>query len=80
VKLIVSLFYNSFIQLVVEVDSYFDEIKHVVNKFGIAHNFVFEIVFEILSTYCYKYDIVSFDKINIFLKSCYVVRCKDSLN
>jgi len=80
VKLIVSLFHSSFIQFVVDIDNYFDKIKHVVNKFVIAHNFILEIVFKILSKHCYKCDIVLFDKIGIFLKSCYVVYCKDLLN
>jgi len=80
VKLIVSFFHNSFIQFVVEIDNYFDEIKHVANEFIIAHNFVLKIVLKISSKHCYKCDIVSFDKINIFLKSCYVICCKNSLN
>jgi len=80
VKLIVSLFYSSFIQLVVEIDNYFDKIKHIANKFVIAHNFVLKIVLKILSKYCYKCDIVLFDKIDILLEFCYVLYCKDSLN
>ncbi len=79
-KLIVLLFHNSFIQLVVEIDDYFDEIKHVANEFAIAHNFVLEIVLEISSKHCHKCDIVSLDKINVFLKSCCVLCCKNSLN
>ncbi len=79
-KLIVSLFYNFFIQFVVEIDNYFDKIEHVVNKFAIAYNFVFKIVFKISSKHCYKCDIVLFNKIDILLKSCYVIYCKDSLN
>jgi len=80
VKLIVLFFHSSSIQLVVEVDDYFNKIEHVVNKFVIAHNFVLEIVLKISSKHCYKCDIVLFDKINVLLKSCYVVYCKDSLN
>jgi len=80
VKLIVSFFNNSFIQFVVEIDNYFDKIEHVANEFVIAHNFVLEIVFKISSKHCYKCDIVSFDKIDIFLKFCYLVCYKDSLN
>jgi len=80
VKLIVSFFHSFFIQLVVEIDNYFNKIKHVANEFVIAHNFVLKIVLEILSKHCYKCDIVLFDKINIFLESCYVVCCKNSLN
>jgi len=80
VKLIVLFFHNSFIQLVVEIDNYFDKIKYVANKFVIAHNFVLKIVFKISSKYYYKCDIVSFDKIDIFLKFCCVVCCKNSLN
>jgi len=80
VKLIVSLFHNSFIQFVVEVDNYFNKIEHVVDKFVIAYNFVLEVVLKISSKHCYKCDIVSFNKIDIFLKSCYVVCCKDSLS
>jgi len=80
VELIVSLFYSSFIQLVVEIDDYFDEIKHVANAFVVAHNFVLKIVLEVLSKHCYKCDIVSFNKIDILLKLCYVFCCKDSLS
>jgi len=80
VKLIVSLFYSSFIQFVVEIDNYFNKIKHVANEFVISHNFVLEIVLKILSKHCYKCDIVLFNKINILLKFCCVVRCKDLLN
>ncbi len=79
-KLIVSLFYNFFIQLVVEIDNYFNKIKHVANEFVIAHNFVLKIVLKISSKHCYKCDIVLFNKINILLKSCCVIYCKDSLN
>ncbi len=79
-KLIVSFFYNSFIQFVVEIDNYFDKIKHIVNVFVIAHNLVLKIVFKISSKHYYKCDIVSFDKINIFLESCCVLCCKDLLN
>jgi len=80
VRLIVSFFHSSFIQFVVEIDNYFDEIKHVANEFVIAHNFVLKIVLKILSKHCYKCDIVSFDKINILLESCCVICCKNSLN
>jgi len=80
VKLIISFFHNFFIQFVVEINDYFDEIKHIANEFVIAHNFVLKIVFEISSKHCYKCDIVLFDKINIFLESCYVIYCKNSLN
>jgi len=80
VKLIVSFFYNSFIQFVVEIDNYFDKIKHVANEFVIAHNFILKIVLKISSKHCYKCDIVLFNKISIFLKSCCVVCYKDSLN
>ncbi len=79
-KLIVSLFHSSFIQLIVEIDNYFDEIKYVANEFVIAHNFVLKIVFKISSKHCYKCDIVSFNKIDIFLKFYYVVCYKDSLS
>jgi len=79
-KLIVLLFHSSFIQLVVEIDDYFDEIKHVANEFFIAHNFVLKIVLEASSKYCHKCGIVSFDKIDIFLKFSCVVCCKDSLS
>jgi len=80
VKLIVLLFHNFFIQFVVEIDNYFDKIEHVANEFVMAHNFVLEIVLKILSKHCHKCDIVLFDKIDILLKSCYVVYCKDSLS
>jgi len=80
VELIVSLFHSSFIQLIVEIDNYFDEIEHIANEFVIAHDFVLEIVFKISSKHCYKCSIVSFDKINILLKSCRVLDCKDSLS
>ncbi len=79
-KLIVSLFHNFFIQFVVEIDNYFDKIKHVANEFLITNNFVLKIVFKISSKHCYKCDIVSLDKINILLKSSCVICCKDSLN
>jgi len=80
VKLIVSLFHNSFIQFVVEIDNYFDEIKHVAHEFVIAHNFILKIVLKISSKHCHKCDIILFDKINIFLEICCVVYCKNSLN
>ncbi len=79
-KLIVSLFYISFIQFVVEINNYFDKIKHVANEFVIAHNFVLKIVFKISSKHCYKCDIILFNKINILLKSYCVIYCKNSLN
>ncbi len=79
-KLIVLLFYSSFIKFVVEIDNYFNEIEYVANKFVIAHNFVLKIVFEISSKHCYKCDIVSLNKINIFLEFCCVICYKDSLN
>ncbi len=79
-KLIVSLFYSSLIYFVVEIDNYFDKIKHVVNEFVITYNFVLKIVFEISLKHCYKCNIILFNKINIFLKSCYVIYCKCSLN
>ncbi len=79
-KLIVLLFHSSLIQLVVEIDNYFDEIKHVANEFLIAHNFVLKIVLKVSSKHCHKYDIVLLDKINIFLELSCVVCCKDSLN
>jgi len=79
-RLIVSLFHSSFIQLVVEIDDYFDEIKYVANESTIAHNFVLEVVLKVSSKHCHKCDIVSFDKIDIFLESNCVVCCKDSLN
>jgi len=79
-KLIVSLFHSSFIQLVVEIDNYFDEVKHVANESFIAHNFVLKVVLKASSKHCYKCGIVSFDKIGIFLESSYVVCCKGSLN
>jgi len=79
-RLIVSLFHSSFIQLVVKIDNYFDEIKHIVNKFVIVHNFILKIVLEISSKHCYKCNIVLFDKIDIFLKFCCVICCKDLLN
>jgi len=79
-KLIVLFFHNSFIQLVVEIDNYFNKIKYVTNKFVIAHNFILKIILKISSKHCYKCDIVSFDKINILLKFCCVIYCKDSLN
>ena len=78
--LIVSLFHSSFIQRVVEVDGYFDEVEHVANAPAIAHNFVLEVVLEASSKHCHKCDIVPLDKIGILLKPSYVVRCKDSLN
>jgi len=61
-------FYKSFIQFVIEIDNYFDKIKYVANKFVITYNFVFKIVFKILSKYHYKYNIVLFDKIDIFFR------------
>jgi HD superfamily phosphohydrolase len=61
-------FYKSFIQFVIEIDNYFDKIKYVANKFVITYSFVFKIVFKILSKYHYKYNIVLFDKINIFFR------------
>jgi len=79
-KLIISLFHSSFIQLVVEIDNYFDKIKYIVNEFVIAYNFILKIVFKISSKHCYKCDIVSFDKFSIFLKFYCVIYCKDSLN
>ncbi len=79
-KLIVSLFHNSLIQFIVEIDNYFDEIKYIVNEFVIAHNLVLKIVFKISSKHCYKCDIVSLSKIDILLKSCCVIYCKDLLN
>ncbi len=79
-RLIVSLFYSSFIQFVVEIDDYFNEIEHVANEFVITHSFVLKIVFKISSKHCYKCDIVSLNKIDILLKPCYVIYCKDSLN
>jgi len=78
-KLIVSLFHSFFIQFVVEINNYFDKIKHIANEFVIAHNFVLKIVFEISSKHYYKCDIVLLNKINMFLKSCCVVCCKDLL-
>ncbi len=62
------------------MDNYFDKIKYVANKFAIAHNFILKIVFKVLSKYYYKCNIVLLDKINIFLKTCYVICCKDLLN
>ncbi len=79
-KLIVSFFHNSFIQLVVEIDNYFNKIKYVINKFIIAHNFILKIVFNISSKHCYKCDIISFNKIDILLKFCCVIYCKNLLN
>jgi len=80
IRLIVSFFHSFFIQFVVEIDDYFDEIKHIANEFAIAHNFVLKIVLKILSKHCHKCDIVSLNKIGIFLKSCYVLCYKDSLS
>jgi hypothetical protein len=79
-KLIISFFYSSFIQLVVEVDGHFDEIEHIADASAIAHNFVLKIVLEISSKHCHKCDIVSLDKISILLKSCCVLCCRDSLS
>jgi len=80
VKLIISFFHNFFIQLVVEIDNYFNKIKYIANKFVIVHNFVLKIILGTSSKHCYKCDIVSFDKIDIFLKFCCVVCCKNLLN
>jgi hypothetical protein len=79
-KLIVSFFHSSFIQLVVEIDDHFDEIKHIADASVIAHNFVLEVVLEVSSKHCHKCGIISLDKIGILLKSCYVLCCKDSLS
>ncbi len=79
-ELIVSFFHSSLIQLVVEIDGYFDEIEHVANAFAIAHNFVLEIVLKVSSKHCHKCDIISLDKIDILLKPCYVLCCEDSLS
>jgi len=79
-RLIVSLFHNSLVQLVVEIDDYFDKIEHVVDDFDITHNLVLKIVLKISSKHCHKCDIVSLDEINILLKFSCVVCCKDSLN
>ncbi len=62
------------------MDNYFDKIKHVANKFIIVYNFVLKIVFKISLKHCYKCNIILFDKNNIFLKSCCVICCKNSLN
>jgi len=78
--LIVSLFHSSFIQLVVEVDGYFDEVEHIANAFVIAHNFVLKVVLEISSKHYHKCDIVSLDKVGILLEHCCVLCCKDSLS
>jgi len=79
-RLIVSLFHSSFIQLVVEVNSYFDEVEHVANESPIAHNFVLEVVLEASSKHCHKCDIVPLDKIGILLESSCVLCCKGSLS
>ncbi len=80
VELIVSLFHSSFIQLVVEVDGYFDEVEHVANGSPITHNLVLEIVLETSSKHCHKCDIVPFDEIGILLEPCYILCCKGSLS
>jgi len=80
IELIVSLFHSSFIQFVVEIDDYFDEVEHIVDGFVIAHNFVLEVVLEVSSKHCHKCDIVPLDKIDILLELCYVLCYKDSLS
>jgi len=79
-RLIVSLFHSSFIQLVIEIDGYFDEIEHVANESFIAHNFVLEVVLEASSKHCHECDIVSFGKIGILLEPSCVICCKGSLS
>jgi hypothetical protein len=79
-RLIVSLFHSSLIQLVVEVDGYFDEVEHVANESPIAHNFVLEVVLEASSKHYHKCDIVSLDKIGIPIEPGCVLCCKGSLS
>jgi len=65
---------------VVEIDNYFNKFEHIANTFIIIYSFVLKIVFKILLKYCYKYNIVLLNKIDILLKFYYIVYCKDLLN
>jgi len=79
-RLIISFFHSSLVQLVVEVDDYFDKVEHVVDEFAITHNLVLEVVLEASSKHYHKCDIVSFDKVGILLKPCCLLCCKGSLS
>jgi len=62
------------------MDNYFNKIKYIANTFIIIYNFDLKFDVKILSKYCYKYNIILFNKINIFLKSSCIIYCKNLLN
>ena len=79
-RFIITFFYDSLVQFVVEFDCCFNQLIEIFEFFASTNQFVFDIVFEFSAKHNHKNSIVSFDKIDLFLKSCDIVDCWDSLN
>ena len=74
-RLIIAFFYNFFIQFVVEFDCCFNQMIEIFEFFVSTNQFVLDIVFEFSAKHNHKSSIVSFDKIDLFLKSDDIVDC-----
>ena len=74
-RFIIAFFHDFLIQFVVEFDCCFNQMIEILEFFVSTNQFVLDIVFEFSAKHSHKSSIVSFDKIDLFLKSDDIVDC-----
>ena len=78
-RFIIAFFHDFLVQLVVEFDCCFNQVIEIFEFFASTNQLVFDIVFEFSAKHNHENSIVSFDKIDLLLKSDDIIDCRNSL-